>query len=63
MVEIRLSAQRSGSESENTISRILTLSASWILAMTSPVAGLRVGKVFPLTELTHSLLMNNWKGE
>uniref|UniRef100_A0A6B0TUF1 Putative secreted protein n=1 Tax=Ixodes ricinus TaxID=34613 RepID=A0A6B0TUF1_IXORI len=36
------------------------LSPSWIWAITSPVVGLMVGKVFPETELCHSLLMKIW---
>merc|ERR1711909_211826 len=35
------------------------LSPSWTSMIFSPVDGLIVGNVFPLTELTHSLLMNN----
>ena len=36
-----------------------TLSASWMSASFLPVAGLMVGNVLPLTELTHLLLINS----
>jgi len=37
-----------------------TLSPSATWQMTSPVAGLSVGKVFPLTAFRHSLLINTY---
>lgn len=40
---------------------VFTLSASWTSQICSPVAGLYVGKTFPLTESCHSLLMKIWR--
>jgi hypothetical protein len=39
----------------------LTLSPSATSTIFFPVAGFMVGKVFPETESTNSLLMNSWK--
>ena len=43
--------------------RNATLSASATLQIFSPVLGFRVGKVFPLTASTNSLLMNSCRNE
>lgn len=43
------------------ISIVLTLSPSETSQIFWPVVGLMVGKVFPLTESTNSLLMKSWK--
>lgn len=41
--------------------KVLTLSPSATSQIFWPVAGLMVGKVFPLAESTNSLLMKSWK--